>query len=511
MQTQNLTIDKFLGLVTGRDEVNVPLGGTISCAGMAVYPDNRVSRIPGLDDLGTVSGAEGAITVSWADTFSSVEKLMIGMYDNSGVGKIRNLTDSADVTGPALGSGEDSTLLSGIWSSTFYLGQRYVANGDDPIQVITGATTRVNMPATTPPPTARLIQTYLGRLFVVGLDSNIVSYSDSLDVEFPTNSKLNIDEVPGSVTAMFINSPTSSAQTIVAELVFAKRGGLVKLSGDPADPSSSKDAVSQSVGCISPMTPKNTDAGTLFLGIKGGRFSVYALRLGTAGEPVDIGQALYGILNDGNLQDVQLSTAVFHDGFYKLFLKRDGDIVEVWGDIRRFLEEQVIIWYGVHQRGVKQSPLVLENGELRVFEVIGGFGTHFREKTQRATGFVDAVGDTFTAELDIPLNVEPEFDNKSYDLLNLRIARESNVSGNAVTVTRYSEGVQIGTPVSFGLFVSAIDKGHNVKIPITGENGASLSGRFARVKVQQLTGVRLDIIKFEVQYLIPEDRKMKEP
>lgn len=531
MKNRVVPITELKGIVTNIDEVSMPLGGMLSCANMARYVPDRFQRIPGLVDIETVSSAGNGFPIGFTARISGTEYLFVVRSSDSATADVYNLTSAAALTGGASLANNNTGYMAGIWTTTYYSGGVYVSNGLQAIQRITGATTKVSIstggdPGAVTPPKGSLIKSYLGRLYVAGVtevagvaatdtDKSRVWYSKSLDgptaFNFLATNYFSVDEVPGEVTALAVNSPTSSGSTIVGELIVAKPTGIIKLNGDPAASNSAKDVVSASIGSEAPHTFVNTPIGLFFLGQSGGILSVYYLPVGSQGEPQDVGQVLRDVLNDVSnpISNIRLSTAIYHDGFYKLFINRNGTILEEWLDIREIVQSDNMYWYGSHTRKAKQAPTVMANGELRVFEVIAGVGHHFRENTSKTSGFIDANGDALVAVLDIPLNVEPLVDEKVYDLLNVYFAKEANINSNQITVEKFLEGVAQGGSSSQSIYDSTTSSGSQIKVPVTGVNGASLAGRTARVKISHTTNTRLDILRLELQYLAHEDERVR--
>ncbi len=527
MRTQVLPIEHFLGIMTNFDEVNMPFGGALSMANMSQFTHNRLQRIPGVVDTINIANADGYFPESWPTRISGTDYLMTAIVDAGGTGRVWNVTSAAEVTGGTALTDTGTGLLANIWSSTEYLGQQFISNGIQPMQRITAATTKVDVTGTPTPPKGMLIKSYFGRLYCAGLtevagvtatdaDKSKVWYSVSLDdvtdMVFSANAFLNCQEVPGEITSLAINSPTTAAGTIAGELVVGKRSGIMKLTGDPGDGGSALDVVSSSVGTDAPHTFVNTPVGLLFMGISFGKRSIYYLPIGSSGEPQEIGQGLLDVLNadsPDNLGDPRLSRAVYHDGFYKLFIKRGTAIVEVWADITEFIRSQRISWYGIHTRGVRQAPTVTSDGVLNVFEIVSAQGKHFTENTDKTSTFIDSSASVLVAELDIPLNVAPDTDEKAYDLLSLFIAKEANTSGNALSVESFSEGVSQNGPDTVSIFDSTVSVGFTADIPIIGSAGAGLTGDTARLKLRHTSNARLDILKARLQYLAHEGTRSK--
>lgn len=465
MITSKTVISDFLGLMTHLDETNVPLGGAIQVQNFAQYVPQRIQRIPGLTNVETIADSSHGFLDAWHVRIDGgAEKLMAVIKKSDDTIKVWNITDGAEVTGSTL-TDVVSGQLAGIWSSTYYLRRQYVANGTQPIQIISTASTRTSITATTErhdspggayaggttydvddvvsysgsnyvcilattgnlptnttywtpwiswvPPIGSLVKSYLGSLFVAGIASpqdDVVWYSDPLTTDFEPTNFLNIDEIPGKVLAMAISSATTADTGILGELIFAKQSGLVKLSGHPLDTTNSrKDVISSVIGSVSPHTFCSTPIGLFFLGIKNGIYSMYFLQIGSVGEPQDIGLSLRNLLNDPTypIQNPVTCRATFHDGMLKLFLQKNNANIEIWGDITGFIRDGKIRWYGPHTRGANQSPCVSEAGLLHLFEVSGNTGYHFTENTDKTQNFYNLTHTILPAVLDIPLNIPP--------------------------------------------------------------------------------------------------------
>lgn len=530
MKYQVHDIADFLGLLTNYDEVTMPLGGALSVANLCQYFPSTIQRIPGLINKGAISNSDGGIPHAFRIQFgNNPDQIAAVITDTSGNVKLWNLSANAEITGTYLNNQEDGALAR-VWSSAFYMGAWYVANGMQAIQKITNSSTRVSIPdgpadavdlGTSIPPIATFVETYLGRLYMAY--GRNVHYTESLLDDYYADNILSIDEIPGVVTGLAINSPTSATAGIVGELIAMKATGLVKLRGDPFDANSIKDVVSAVVGSNSPHTWANTPIGLVFLGLRNDKYSVYFLPVGSGGEPTDIGHPLYNVLNDpiNPLLNIQLSNAVYHDGKYKLFLNRNGRMIEVWLDVDLLARDQYsmgsfqtrspkTVWYGMHTREAGSATVVTDDKKLSVFDVIAGTGTYFEENEDRTAGFVNATGNVLQAVLDIPLNVPPPGIWKTWDLLAIYNSSASNVPNNSVAVDIYSEGAPKGTTRT--VTVGDVNKstGVDIRIPITGTNGASVAGDLsARVKLTHTLNKQFDILHMHVQTLVDEEMRIR--
>ena len=430
-------IPAFLGNQEGFANHAVPLGGFLECSGLVQYDVGKLEGIPGVGSFLSLTGTINNIPVAGVIVFSSNEDVYCVVVYTDGTAKLWNIGANVEITGATsltdayvgfvgkifgagsvIGTGVSPpgaiSALANIWTRTFYLGQELVANGVQAIQKITGYNTRADLTGSPSPPVGCLVQSYLNRLYVAGVSAteDRVYFSNSLTSDFPSTSYLLTDEVPGWVTALSLNSPTSGGGTIVGELVIAKHAGIIKLTGDPAASTSSKDVVSNSVGSDSPHTFINTPLGTMFMGISGGRYNVYLMKYGSSGDPIVVSRtAIEKSLNDG-ISNARLVYAQLHDGFYKLFVETGGEFVEYWFDVDSALGGSNL-WYGPHRRGLREAPVVGDSSQLFVFRVIGTTAAIYQEEEPGSSGnFFDVFGDRIPLTLEIPLNVDPIFEEK---------------------------------------------------------------------------------------------------
>lgn len=527
MQTNLIPIKDFLGLKTNSDESFTEFGGVLSCTNMAQYKPFRLQRIPGITDEINIAAADGKFLKSVVVWIAGVEYLYTVFSNGSNTVQIRNITNAVNTTGGSALTDTRAGALANIWTSTSYLGTEFIGNGVQVIQKITGAGTKIDITGTPTPPDGSLLKAYLGRLYVAGVsavngvaatddDKSKAYYTDSLTETFDyANNFLNIAEIPGEVLSLAVNSPSSSAGTIQGELVLGKLNGLAKLTGDPGvSGGATMDIISSITGTEGPNSWVNTPVGLIFMGVSRGRRSIYFMPLGSQGEPKDIGQDLFDVLNDDTeiLTNPRLSHAVYHDGFYKLFLSRGATPanVEVWLDINKFIRTQIIAWYGIHKRGLGEAPAVLSTGVLNAFGVVSAQGKHFTEKTDKTSTFLNTNGSTMIAELDLPLVVPSTPDEKVYDILNLQIAKEANVADNYITTEMFVEGVTEGDVNSLLIEDTTTTAGFQASVPLTGTNGASLAGHNARIKMQHTLNKRFDILKMDLQYLSHSRDKVRD-
>jgi len=83
-----------------------------------------------------------------------------------------------------------------------------------------------------------------------------------LGFTFDAASLVNVKELPGKVTALFVSSSTSADTGIKADLVISKLLGMWLWN------ETRKVQITSSIGTKSPMTFANTPVGTFFLGAR---------------------------------------------------------------------------------------------------------------------------------------------------------------------------------------------------------------------------------------------------
>lgn len=513
MKTETVLVDKFYGLATHLDINSVALGGYHSLAGMARYFPDRLQRIPGIQDVINIANAANGIPLGWRTRIGGTEYLMSVISQNATTARLWNVTSAAEITGATALADNQTGIWANQWSTVYYIGFQWVTNGLQEVQKILTSTTRADAGITgsASPLKGHFLSTYLNRIYLSGLttvagvaatdnDKSRVMFSDAGTVLFQAASFVYLDEIPGEIIGTAINSPTSADGTVSGELVIVKESGIGKLSGDPLSSSSTKDIVSATVGSDAIKTFVNTPNGLIFMGKSNGKYSIYLLPVGSSGEPTEIGRALDLVLNDPNnpLVSPRLSRAIYHDRFYKLFVNKNGTLTEVWAEVTK---DGDVIWYGPHERGVKDSPVVLSDNTLNLFGVISGQGKHFRERTDFTASYTKADQTSITAEIHMPLNVEPFNDDKSYDWLRVYLAKESNIPGRTLNIERLIDGVSQGGSISLDAFGTPSTSGFALSIPLVGSNGARLSSRSCSVKIKPSTGERLDILRADVKYL----------
>jgi hypothetical protein len=502
--TQLKPIPEFLGLVTHIDPSQVPLGGVISCKNMAQFNIGRVQRIPGVSSVATPSvDAQVQVPLSfWARGLgASGEDRLVAVFVGVGAVSIVNLSTGAAMTGPALAS----PVFGKPWSAAFYNNKWMIGGGDNTsIYQLDSDSTYSAVTGTPTPPGGNLIKALLNRLYVadIAAEPGLVKYSDVLTTNFNALNILNVREIPGVIMSLAVNSPTTDTEGIGTQLIISKSNAM--WSWDETN----KDLISSVVGQASQAAGVNTEAGFIFLGKKGSRYSVFVLKIGTAGEPFDVGEPVKDIL-DGTtkIANPQLAHAVLHGRFYKLFFSTTGqnnNPNELWLDVYALATEQKVIWYGVHGRGSFDSSAVADSTLELLYRGAIGATRRFQENTSLASGFTGATGATLVAELDMCLGVDPMNDEKVYDLLELQIAKEANVSGNQLVYEPIAEGSSQGTQ-TISMFNNKPLGISRVAIPVRAQGQSGMAARDARLKLTHSLNARFDVLGGSLQYLINED------
>ncbi len=505
MITQLKPISEFLGLITHVDPSQVPLGGAISCKNMAQLSTGRLRRIPGIVAASSpATDAQVRIPLAfWAKGLGAggVDQL-IAIYIGVSVVSVVNLTAGLVMTGPAL----TSPAFDLQWTATFYNNLwMFAGGGNTSIYKLDSASVYSAVTGTPPPPGGNLIKSFLNRLYVADIagSEGIVQYSDVLTTNFPATNLINVKEIPGKITALAVNSPSTDSAGIGTQLVIAKHTAIWVWD------ELSKDLVSSAIGFASTNSIVNTEAGLIGLGHKGTRHSVFFLPLGTAGEPVDIGESLVDILNGTTvLVSEHLTHAVLHDRFYKLFFSLTGqndNPNEVWLDTYLLSTERKTVWYGVHGRGKFDASTVVDSTLELFSRGTPAAGKRFQENTNTTNAFVDSSGNILIAVLDMPLNVEPPNEQKVFNILELQIAKEANTSGNSITFEPISEGTSYGIQ-NISIYDGRSQGSSRVTIPVRATGYTGLTGRDVRVKLTHSLGARFDILAADVQYLVNEGR-----
>ena len=505
------------------------MAGTITRAqGFASWGKRVLEKIPGLQKKATLTPTNlVAVRLAFQSDFNNATYTFVCLVESSGAAKIWNATLDEEVTGataltdPDVGltgkskdpgivvgtvggtppSPTSTSPLRGIWSWTYHLGDVLVANGEQAIQKIIAYNQRQDLTGTPSPPIGRLIKSYLGRLYVAGVQGNEdkVFFSSSFTTDFPATYYLYSSEVPGAVTALAINSPSTAAGTIIGELVIAKERGLLKLTGDPGDATSTLDVVSGSVGSLSPRSFVNTDAGLLFFGIAGGMRAVYQLPLGTRGEPIKISHQVDDLLNSGSI-DYQEVWATLHDGFYKLFLP-DGR--EFWFDIRYLMHQRRPRWWGPHYRGGASqilAPYTTTDGRVEAFQLVSG-QADWIEELQRGTSFRLPDGSDQECILEFSLTGDPREEKKTHDSVSLQLDPQSATAGNQVQVT-----VAIDTKTNS--YTKQTDGDEDINFHMRNANNVPMSGFTGSISIKHQREQPFTVLGGEIQ-VFTQRRRVK--
>jgi hypothetical protein len=126
----------------------------------------------------------------------------------------------------------------------------------------------------------------------------------------------------------------------------------------------------------------------------------------------------------------------------------------------------------------------------------------YQENSSYSSGFLDTSGNSLAVDLDMPLNVEPFNEEKSYDLLDLQIAKEANISGNSITSEPYAEGTSQGTTsLSIYTAASGLTGISRIAVPVKPAGRTGMTARYARLRLQHSLNMRFDILGGTVQYL----------
>lgn len=491
--------------MTQSEPLQLPLGAVTLCQNMAQLTPGKLRRIPGIEDLATVAidGSERiplCVYMSGLTGNPDYTGYTIAAYVGTSATTLVNLTLSSSMSGPTLGAGADP------WTHTFYA-QKHIFAGDHVLYEVTNNSTYVVLTGTNVP-AGNLVQSFLDRLYVSDITSEegIVRYSDALTTDFQAGSIVNVKEIPGAVTALGVNSPSTDSMGIYTQLVIFKRNTIWIWD------ETSKDIVSQKIGTLSPHTVKNTNAGLLFLGKDGNRNSVFLMPTGTAGEPIDVGEPLRDILNGSTpLSHEDIANAAFDGRFYKLFFSRgtdDTNASEMWLDTSTLLQERAAIWYGPHTRGSVDMSCITPLYTELVRRGASSADTWFREKVNADSAFIDMDGDTLVTVFNMPLNVEPLTSEKIFDSVELQIPKEANSLNNELTYEPFSEGNSQGAE-DLVFYQPDLPGIVRVFIPLHSLETTGMAGRDVQIKITHAMNTRFDIAGMSIQYLAPEDDRLR--
>ena len=494
----------FLGLMTNLDASQIPLGGGLEFKNVAQFDLGRLRRIPGV----TASAAaveDGQLQIPLVFIAKGigaggVDQLIAVMEGASAV-KVVNLSTGLAMTGPALAA----PLFGKPWTSTFYANKYiFAGGGNTSIYQINNATAYAAVTGSPSPPAGNLVISFLDKLYVSDIASaeGEVRVSDTLTTDFQASSIVNVKEIPGKVTALAVNSPSTDQQGIYTQLVIVKKNAIWVYDG------TSKDVVSQIVGSDMPASFANTQAGLVFLGRKGQKYTAFLLPIGTTGEPKDVGLGITDLIAGSSaFSPLGAAHAVTHGRFYKLFYSvgtENNNPHEVWLDTETLSMAGDIIWAGPHGRG-QWDTSVVDDSTLRLFKRGNvGANIHYAENVDLASGFTDSSGNTLVVELDLPLNVPPKNDEKVFELFELQVAKEANVAGNSIGFEPIGEGASKGVQ-SISVYDGTSQGISRVAIPMRSAGTTGMTARDARLKITQTVGQRLDILGGSIQYLVHEE------
>jgi hypothetical protein len=131
---------------------------------------------------------------------------------------------------------------------------------------------------------------------------------------------------------------------------------------------------------------------------------------------------------------------------------------------------------------------------------LSGVVTWFHENPSADSGFINMDGATLSAELDMPLNVEPYNEEKTFDFFEIQVAKEANISGNTVSCEPIAEGVSQGT-FPMNLYDDDLTGVARVAIPVRPAGEMGMVARDARIKLVHGTNARFDLLGASLQYL----------
>ncbi len=251
------------------------------------------------------------------------------------------------------------------------LNKLYAFSGDGtiPIQISSDFATKSDMAAPAPNlPDARFGQ--FGAIF----------YSRLITARTPTNPNLyymfdvasdtaitnatQFGRIAEPITAMGINNYATSAASLQAMLMLFGAHSTWYVAGDPT--STAPQEASHVIGCKSPKTFKNTEAGAMFLGVdRGGTRNVYLVNADPK-LPQKVGIRVFPALQ--SIPETQLinATAEYHNGFYKLRFAAAGGATnteEYWADLLPLvlgLPDAEVEWYGPMPNLALASLIVLD-------------------------------------------------------------------------------------------------------------------------------------------------------
>ncbi len=505
-------------------------------------------------NIGIITSTATAVTI-WADNMQLEQAgapTTVVAPGSAGAARVVSLTSGAQLSGPALAVGASYEN----WMYAFYAQQHLIASDQNGIMQLTAAGTYAAWsPTGSPPAKGGLIRAFLDRLYWAGDQTNaanegIVFFTDALTKNFGATGFVNVKEIPGPVTALGVYEPstgaTAGAVGIKGGLLIFKRNGIWYWD------ESSKDLISGKIGTVSPHTVQNSPVGTIFLGKRGEQNSVFVIPPGYYGyihfgEPIDVGKPLYNLLNGFNVvtwlnasqQTVTWTGATWSAGgglnnpitahgvidgkFYKLFVSLGNDTqnqTELWLDLDALQENPgetrggqapTAIWYGPHTRGGYDASFVDEAlGAVRVLSRnYNNRNSSFTENLNLSQNFTDWKGNTLIAFLDLAMNFDPEEVEKTYDVTELHIAPEADLTGLFVTYTFLADNVSQGQGTAFPeMDLSGTGAVTHILIPSYASGRSGVAAHHGRLQIVFTPNQRFDIIGIVAQYIVVDTQRI---
>ena len=270
----------------------------------------------------------------------------------------------------------------------------YGANGTDAPWKWTGSA--VSTIAAAPADTLQFLQYRDRTLSITGGD---LTWSDSFSIAgWRSVAQTNV-RPDTKLNGMTYHSSNDASSGIDTKILLAGDNGMYLFFGTNLDDTSSPDYVlttlAYSVGCNAPRTMAWTPLGTMWLGIDR---QVYLLPFDSA-TPIPVSDKIQSVLaGEEGLEKIPAAQianacAVYHDGFYKLSVARQGQSTnnaQWWVDMNRGHQDEDSHhgpWYGP-MLGQTISVFAKQQGAGDVGELLGGEAT--------AKGYVYELGDNDT-------------------------------------------------------------------------------------------------------------------
>lgn len=279
------------------------------------------------------------------------------------------------------------------------LGKVYAFSGDGtvPIQSSSDFVTKSDMAAPAPNlPDARFGQfgaIFYSRLITARTPTNPNFYY-LFDVASDTaiTNASQFGRINEPITAIGINNYATSGASLQALLMLFGAHSTWYVAGDPTN--TPPQEASHVIGCKSPKTFRNTEAGAMFLGTdRGGSRNVYLVNADPK-LPQKVGIRIFPALQ--NIPETQLinASAEYHNGFYKLRFAAPGGATnteEYWADLLPLvlgLPDAEVEWYGPMPNLALASLLVLDGpDDLGIYGGDSSAGTVW--KLDQANSYVD--------------------------------------------------------------------------------------------------------------------------